>query len=145
MEKTMMNKESTCPHRLYYVKCIFHLYYPKCGLFIKCKIGQSNSMYSHSLSSKHGCFFFFSNLGETLSREEPDQAFRIYETTSGKKWQWSSHTHRGDSLEGFGAWHSPEVAGPEQGCSNLWILTQSKPSLAFCLTWGREGMLHNYW
>ena len=52
----------------------------------KSKIGQSNSMYSHSLSSKHGCFFFFfSNLGETLSREERDQAFRIYEMTSGKK------------------------------------------------------------
>ena len=29
--------------------------------------------------------FFPSNLGETLSREERDQAFRIYEMTSGKK------------------------------------------------------------
>ena len=40
MEKTVMNKENTCPHRLYCVKCIFHLYFPKCGLFIKCKIGS---------------------------------------------------------------------------------------------------------
>lgn len=51
--KTMMNKQSTCPHRLCCLMVPFPSLLSKSRIFMKCGLGQSNSMWSHSLSSKH--------------------------------------------------------------------------------------------
>lgn len=110
--KGLQEKQSTCHHRLCCLMVPFPSLLSKCRIFMKCGLGQSNSMWSHSLSSKHRKHFFSLQFtqGQTFSREESDQGSRIYKVSSETRQNKNkkgcvplpqqTHTHKGNSKKG---------------------------------------------
>lgn len=150
---------STCSHRLCCLMVPFPSLLSKFRIFMKCELGQSNSKWSYSLSSKQKIFFPY-NLDKIRPSLGKNQ-IRVSESMTGAEKQDKAkqkrvcafplphtHIHSSRKFPGeSGAQHNLEIVG----CYCTWknphaiLLTQSKPSLVPCLTWEKEGMLPGYW